>query len=65
MEPLDLNAHAPYKFRGSDFYVTMESKGGDSLMVEVEDRLTADQWRATFESSCEFSGVSIKGLSSQ
>ncbi|XP_070180502.1 centrosomal protein CCDC61-like isoform X2 [Littorina saxatilis] len=51
MEPLDLNAHAPYKFRGSDFYVTMESKGGDSLMVEVEDRLTADQWRATFESS--------------
>ena len=54
MESSDQNASAPYKFRGSDFYVTMESKGGNSLMVEVEDRLTADQWRATFDASCGY-----------
>jgi len=45
-----VSAHAAYKFRGSDFHVTMECKGGN-LMVEVEDRLTADQWRATFDST--------------
>lgn len=39
-----------YKFRGSDFYVTMDGKG-NTLTVEVEDRLTADQWRATFDST--------------
>ncbi|KAL8589756.1 hypothetical protein ACOMHN_027264 [Nucella lapillus] len=51
METSDQSVSAPFKFRGSDFYVTMESKGGNSLMVEVEDRLTADQWRATFDAS--------------
>ena len=54
MEPAGLCASGPYKFRGSDFYVTMECKGGNSLTVEVEDRLTADQWRATFEASCGY-----------
>ncbi|KAK7476249.1 hypothetical protein BaRGS_00032525 [Batillaria attramentaria] len=50
MEGTDLNTvSSGYKFRGSDFYVTMECKGSNSLMVEVEDRLTADQWRAVFD----------------
>ena len=53
MEPTDRTVSGSYKFRGSDFYVTMECKGGNSLMVEVEDRLTADQWRATFDAACE------------
>lgn len=43
---------APYTFRGSDFYVTMDSKGNNSVTIEVEDRLTADQWRATFDAAC-------------
>ncbi|XP_076464315.1 centrosomal protein CCDC61-like [Babylonia areolata] len=51
METTDQCISAPYKFRGSDFYLTMECKGGNSLMVEAEDRLTADQWRATFDAS--------------
>ncbi|XP_025103860.1 coiled-coil domain-containing protein 61-like isoform X2 [Pomacea canaliculata] len=42
---------APYTFRGSDFYVTMDCKGNNSVTIEVEDRLTADQWRATFDAA--------------
>jgi coiled-coil domain-containing protein 61 len=55
METADQSVSAPYKFRGSDFYVTMEVRGGNSLMVEVEDRLSADQWRDTFDAACELS----------
>ena len=41
-----------YVFRGIEYIVTMSTTGGSSLAVEVEDRLTADQWRATFDSAC-------------
>ena len=42
-----------YVFRGVEYIVTMVVQGGNTLSVEVEDRLTADQWRATFDSACK------------
>ena len=42
-----------YVFRGVEYIVTMIVQGGNTLSVEVEDRLTADQWRATFDSACK------------
>ncbi|KAK3093960.1 hypothetical protein FSP39_022289 [Pinctada imbricata] len=39
-----------YVFRGIEYIVTMKVQSGVSLTVEVEDRLTADQWRASFDS---------------
>ena len=45
----------PYTFRGMDYMVTMWiDDGNNTLTVEVEDRLTADQWRGTFDAACEF-----------
>jgi len=44
-----------YVFRGIEYIVTMTTQGGASLTVEVEDRLTADQWRAAFDSACKLS----------
>lgn len=41
---------APYIFRGIEYVVTMNVQDGNSLRVEVEDKLTADQWRADFDS---------------
>ncbi|CAG2203446.1 CCDC61 [Mytilus edulis] len=40
-----------YVFRGVEYIVTMIVQAGNTLSVEVEDRLTADQWRATFDSA--------------
>ncbi|KAL5008943.1 hypothetical protein ScPMuIL_014524 [Solemya velum] len=40
-----------YVFRGIEYIVTMCLQSGCQLLVEVEDRLTADQWRATFDSA--------------
>ncbi|XP_019619910.1 PREDICTED: coiled-coil domain-containing protein 61-like [Branchiostoma belcheri] len=42
---------ASYSFRGAEFTVTMNVTGGDHLAVEVQDKLTADQWAGTFSSS--------------
>ncbi|OWF48721.1 Coiled-coil domain-containing protein 61 [Mizuhopecten yessoensis] len=39
-----------YVFRGIEYIVTMSTQA-QSLTLEVEDRLTADQWRATFDSA--------------
>ncbi|XP_064602133.1 centrosomal protein CCDC61-like isoform X2 [Liolophura sinensis] len=38
-------------FRGVEYVVTMQVQNGNSLMIEVEDRVTADQWRATLDST--------------
>ena len=45
---------SPYVFRGIEYIVTMSVQGGNGLMVEVEDKLTADQWRADFDTECRF-----------
>ncbi|XP_070569461.1 centrosomal protein CCDC61-like [Ptychodera flava] len=40
-----------YTFRGMEYIVSMNVSDASTLTVEVEDRLTADQWRGTFDSS--------------
>ena len=45
---------APYIFRGIEYVVTMNVQDGNNLRVEVEDKLTADQWRADFDSVCKY-----------
>lgn len=42
---------APYIFRGIEYIVTMTVKDGSTLTLEVEDKLTADQWRADFDAA--------------
>ena len=44
---------APYIFRGIEYIVNMTVQDGIGLCVEVEDKLTADQWRADFDSACK------------
>lgn len=48
----DCSTVATYMFRGIEYVVTMNVSDTSSLVVEVEDKLTADQWRGNFESSC-------------
>ncbi|XP_033100338.1 coiled-coil domain-containing protein 61-like [Anneissia japonica] len=38
-------------FRGVEYVVTATRLNDDQLMVEVEDRVTADQWRNTFDAT--------------
>ena len=49
----DSSIVAMYLFRGIEYVVTVNVDSGSSLIVEVEDRLTADQWRGTFDASCK------------
>ena len=45
---------ATYVFRGIEYVVSMNAPNGrDTLVVEVEDRLTADQWRGSFDAACK------------
>lgn len=39
-------------FRGVEFSVKIEVDKG-SLMVEISDSMTADQWRGEFDPACE------------
>jgi len=42
-----------YIFRGIEYLVTIQTlNNGTTLCIEVEDKVTADQWRGTFEASC-------------
>ena len=50
----DATVVATYIFRGIEYVVTMNIvNNGSSLVVEVEDRLTADQWRGSFDAACK------------
>ncbi|CAH1792840.1 unnamed protein product [Owenia fusiformis] len=52
MEPRDdCVTVGTYIFRGVEYVVTMNVTNGNSLIVEVEDRLAADQWRGTFDAA--------------
>ena len=54
MEPDGECFSSCHVFRGNEYVVTMEMQQGNSaILVEVEDKVTADQWRATFDASCE------------
>lgn len=39
-------------FRGVEFSVKIEVDSG-SLMVEISDSMTADQWRGEFDPACK------------
>lgn len=41
-----------YTFRGIDYVVNMHVKSDALLTVIVEDRLTANQWKGSFDSRC-------------
>ena len=43
-----------YIFRGIEYVVSM-NVNPSTLRVEVEDRLTADQWRGSFDAACKSS----------
>ena len=49
-----------FTFRGLDYLVTVQVVPCDDgseqqlLVVDVEDKTTAEQWRGEFQPSCEF-----------
>lgn len=43
---------ARHVFRGIEYIVSMFVRD-EVVIVEAEDRLTADQWRAEFDARCE------------
>ena len=45
-----------YVFRGIEYRVSFHTvqKTGRCLSVEVEDRITGDQWKGYFDPSCKF-----------
>ncbi|KAH9490333.1 Coiled-coil domain-containing protein 61 [Bulinus truncatus] len=48
-EALDIAVSCQYNIRGSDYVISLECQGTESLTVQVEDRLSADQWRSSFD----------------
>ncbi|CAL1527795.1 unnamed protein product [Lymnaea stagnalis] len=48
-EALDIGICCPYNIRGTDYIISLECKGSASMDVQVEDRLTSDQWRSSFD----------------
>ena len=40
-------------FRGMEYVVSMGEDQPGAITVEVEDRLSADQWRGTFDATCK------------
>ncbi|GFO03898.1 coiled-coil domain-containing protein 61 [Plakobranchus ocellatus] len=48
-EPLNIAVSCPSNIRGHDYVVSLDCTGNDSMVVQVEDRLSADQWRASFD----------------
>ncbi len=47
------NVVSTYMFRGIEYVVSMNVQQL-CLTVEVEDRVTADQWRGSFDGACKF-----------
>lgn len=42
-------------FRGIEYVVTLMIDGDkETFVLEVEDRLTSDQWRGQFDARCKF-----------
>ncbi|GFS14599.1 coiled-coil domain-containing protein 61 [Elysia marginata] len=48
-QPLNIAVSCPCNIRGTDYVVSLDCDGNDSVIVQVEDRLSADQWRASFD----------------
>lgn len=50
--PEDTTLEGAYVFRGVEYVITMKIHDGSMLTVVVEDRLTANQWKGSFDSNC-------------
>ena len=57
--PQRWSVSAPWVFRDTEYTVSADVRN-DVLVVEVEEKLTSDQWRGQFEAKREC-GVSIWG----
>lgn len=55
-EPLDPGAvNSRHVFRGIEYVVSlMVDNNKEIFILEVEDRLTSDQWRGEFDARCKF-----------
>jgi len=42
-----------FSFAGLEYIVSMSVYNGSQLTVQIEDQLSADQWRNTFDAKCE------------
>ena len=51
--PESTDLQGAYNFRGVEYVVNMKVKGDSLLTVIVEDRLTANQWKGTFDAACK------------
>ena len=58
--PQRWSVSAPWVFRDTEYTVSADVRN-DVLVVEVEEKLTSDQWRGQFEAKREC-GVSIWGV---
>jgi len=41
-----------FTFGGIQYNVSMSMQNGSRLMVQVEENLSTDQWRNTFDANC-------------
>ena len=64
IEPLDPGAvSSRHVFRGIEYVVTvMVDNNKEIFSLEVEDRLTSDQWRGQFDARCKLSTVAMLPL---
>lgn len=46
------------KFHGDTFRVDISTLGGESLVIEVEEKITGERWRGHFKASCKYRYIS-------
>lgn len=57
----DASSPTVFVFRGIEYVISAStSANGRTLVVEAEDKLTADQWRGKFDSACECTIVYLR-----
>lgn len=63
-EPLDPTVMSSrHVFRGIEYVVTLMIESDKEIFVlEVEDRLTSDQWRGQFDARCKLTNYGIINL---
>ena len=44
-----------FALRGSEYIIGLSWENEDNVTIEVEDKSTSEQWRATFDAPCKFS----------
>ncbi|BFZ06866.1 hypothetical protein BsWGS_09904 [Bradybaena similaris] len=49
MDSPDIAVSGTFNIRGRDYIVSLECQGKESMTVQVEDRLSSDQWRSAFD----------------